>query len=211
MKNRQIKEKKFWDKFALKYDAYMKRTLDKTYLSIIKNMKEDLKQTDRVLEIGAGTGIITFAICSKVASIVATDISHEMIKVAQQKLKEQKLTNIDFQVQDSYKLDFSDNFFDVVIATNVLHLLYEPEKAIREVKRVVRGNGVFIAPNFCMGETRKDRIIAVLAGMLGGSKIINKWSIKDLKKVMTDNGFFIENSVVIEGRFPLVYLVMEKL
>lgn len=210
MKNRQLKEKKFWDKFALKYDAYMKRTLDETYVSILKNMKEDLKQSDKVLEIGAGTGLITFAICSKVMSIIATDILPEMIKVAQQKKEEQKLTNIDFQVQDSYKLDFSDNSFDMVLATNVLHLLYEPEKAIREVKRVVRDNGVFIAPNFCMGETRKDRIIAKLAGLVSGFKIVNKWSIKEYKKVITTCGFQIEKTILIDGRFPLAYMVARK-
>ncbi|PIQ28806.1 MAG: methyltransferase type 11, partial [Bacteroidetes bacterium CG18_big_fil_WC_8_21_14_2_50_41_14] len=47
------------------------------------------------------------------------------------------------QVQDSYNLTFLDKSFDVVIASNLLHLLYEPEKPINEIKRVLKDKGIF--------------------------------------------------------------------
>ena len=90
MDNRQNKEKKFWDKFANNYDAFIKNTVDKTYKSILGNIDSELNMNNRVLEIGTGTGIISFSICSKISSIIATDISPEMIQIAKLKQKESK-------------------------------------------------------------------------------------------------------------------------
>lgn len=210
MDNRQNKEKKFWDKFARNYDKFIKNTVDKTYKTVLSNIDLELDLSKNVLEIGTGTGIIPFSIYSKVSSIVATDISQEMIRIAIQKQKDSNIKNIDFKVQDSYNLLFADKSFDIVIASNLLHLLYEPEKPINEVKRVLKDNGIFIAPTFCVGENMKSTIIANVAGFFSGFKIINKWSINDFKGMLVNNGFIIDKVVRIDGRFPLAYIVMKK-
>jgi phosphatidylethanolamine/phosphatidyl-N-methylethanolamine N-methyltransferase len=210
MDNRQNKEKKFWDKFAKNYDSFIKNTVDQTYKAVLANIDLELDISKRLLEIGTGTGIISFSICSKVSSIVATDISPEMIRIANQKQKDSNIKNIDFQVQDSYNLTFADKSFDVVIASNLLHLLYEPEKPIKEVKRVLKDNGVFIAPTFCVGENMKSTIIANVAGLFSGFKVVNKWSINDFKSMLTNNGLIIDKAERIDGRFPLAYIVMKK-
>ncbi len=210
MNNRQHKERKFWDKFAGNYDKFIKKTVDKTYQSVLSNIESELEISNTVLEIGTGTGIISFAICSKVASIVATDISPAMLKIATQKQEETNIRNIDFQIQDSYQLTFPDNTFDVVIASNLLHLLYEPEKPISEVKRVLKDNGIFIAPTFCAGENVKSKMIANIAGFFSGFRIVNKWTINDYKKILTTNGFSINKAIRIDGRFPMAYVVSKK-
>ena len=131
MDNRQKKERRFWDRFANYYDSFINKVFKKSYLSILENIESDLNSSQNVLEIGTGTGIIPFSICSKVSSIVATDISPKMIHIASKKLTKAKIHNIDFQIQDSYNLTFPDKSFDMVIASNLLHLLYEPEKTFK--------------------------------------------------------------------------------
>jgi ubiquinone/menaquinone biosynthesis C-methylase UbiE len=210
MENRQIKERKFWDKFAGNYDSFIKKTMDRTYRTILENMGSELKLHHNLLELGTGTGIISLSICPKVSSIIATDISPEMIRIAIQKQNESDIKNIDFQVQDSYNLPFPDKSFDVVIASNLLHLLYEPEKPVGEVRRVLKDDGIFISPTFCVGENMRSKIITSIAGLFSGFKIINKWSISDFKNMLTQKGFTIEKSERIDGRFPLAYLVMKK-
>jgi ubiquinone/menaquinone biosynthesis C-methylase UbiE len=133
-----------------------------------------------------------------------------MIRIAAQKQADLNISNIDFQVQDSYNLTFPDKSFDVVIASNLLHLLYEPEKPIAEVMRVMKDDGVFIAPTFCVGENLRSRVITTVAGIISGFKIINIWSIRDFKAVLTNNGFKISKDVRIDGIFPLVYIVLTK-
>ena len=210
MNNRQKNERRFWDKFAAHYDSFVRNIFGKTYKSILENMDSELNANQAVLEIGTGTGLIPFAISSKVQSVVATDISPVMIKIAAQQQANLHIRNIDFQVQDSYNLTFPDKSFDVVIASNLLHLLYEPEKPIAEVKRVLKDNGVFIAPTFCVGENLRSRVITTMAGIISGFKIINNWSIRDFKVMLTNNGLNIVKVVTINGRFPLVYVVLKK-
>jgi phosphatidylethanolamine/phosphatidyl-N-methylethanolamine N-methyltransferase len=210
MDDRQFKEKKFWDKFAKHYDLFIEKTLGKTYKIIIENLEIDLNEDCSLLEIGTGTGIIPFSIFSKVSSIVGTDISEEMIRIASQNLENSNIKNISFQVQDSYNLTFSDKSFDIVLASNLLHLLYEPEKAINEVNRVMKDNGILIAPTFCWGENVKSKMIASVVGVLSGFKIVHKWTINEFKNILTSNGLLIDKAVRIDGKFPLVYVVMKK-
>ena len=210
MNNRQKNERRFWDKFAAHYDSFVRNVFGKTYKSILENMDSELNVNQAVLEIGTGTGIIPFAVSSKVSSIVATDISPDMIQIAAQKQAGLNIRNIDFQVQDSYNLTFPDKSFDVVIASNLLHLLYEPEKPLAEVKRVMKDDGIFIAPTFCVGENLRSKVITSVAGIISGFKIINNWSIREFKIMLLNNGFKIIKDVRIEGIFPIVYIVLTK-
>jgi ubiquinone/menaquinone biosynthesis C-methylase UbiE len=209
MDNRQNRERRFWDRFANYYDSFINKVFRKTYKGILENIESDLNLNRNVLEIGTGTGIIPFSIYSKVSSITATDISPEMVRVANQRLIKSEIKNIDFQIQDSYNLTFPDKSFDIVIASNLLHILYEPEKPINEVKRVLKDNGVFIAPTICAGENTKSKIIAAVIGSLSGFKVVNKWSINEFKNMLTNNGFIITKTVIIHDRFPLAYIVMK--
>jgi ubiquinone/menaquinone biosynthesis C-methylase UbiE len=209
MNNRQCKERRFWDRFANYYDSFINKVFRKSYSFILENIESDLNLNHDVLEIGTGTGIIPFTIYSKVSSIVATDISPEMVRVAKQKLLKTNIKNIDFQIQDSYNLTLKDKSFDIVIASNLLHLLYDPEKPINEVKRIMKDNGIFIAPTLCVGENTKSKVIASIIGTLSGFKFVNKWSINEYKNTLTSNGFIITRSVVIYDKIPLAYVVMK--
>jgi ubiquinone/menaquinone biosynthesis C-methylase UbiE len=211
MDNRHKKERRFWDRFANYYDSFITKVFRKSYSAILENIGQDLNLNHVVLEIGSGTGIISFSICSKVTSIVATDISPKMIHTANQKLIKTKIQNIDFQIQDSYNLTLPDKSFDIVIASNLLHLVYEPERPLKEVKRVMREGGIFIAPTICAGENKKIKIIASIIGLLSGFEVVNKWSINEFKNMLINNGFIISRTVIINDKIPLAYIVMKSI
>lgn len=210
MNNRQNKERRFWDRFANYYDSFINKVFSKTYKSILENINSDLDLNYNVLEIGTGTGIIPFSIYSKVSSVTSSDISPEMVRIANQKLIKSEIKNIEFQIQDSYNLTFPDKSFDVVIASNLLHLLYEPEKPIKEIKRVLKDKGIFIAPTLCVGENTKSKIVATMIGLLSGFKVVNKWSYRDFKSMLTDNGLIIDKELRIEDKLLTAYIVMKK-
>ena len=53
-----------------------------------------------------------------------------------------------FSVQDMFRLPYADQSFDVVIVSNALHIVPQPEKALIEIQRVLKDDGVLIAPTF---------------------------------------------------------------
>ena len=133
-----------------------------------------------------------------------------MIRVANQKQEKLNIRNTSFQVQDSYNLTFPDKTFDVVIASNLLHILYEPAKPLNEVKRVLKDNGIFIAPTLCAGESRGKRITALIAGTLFGFLVVNKWTVNEFRDMLSNNGFVESRTVIVEGKIPLAYIVLRK-
>ncbi|MCX5854615.1 MAG: class I SAM-dependent methyltransferase, partial [Deltaproteobacteria bacterium] len=147
---RQDIEKRFWDKFAKRYDAFMKMAA-REYPDLINLILTDLKPDNIVLEIACGTGIISLAISHKVHQVYATDISQAMIDIATTKAKQEKIQNIVFSVQDGYSLNFEDHTFDVCIIANAFHVMQEPERVLKEIRRVLSPDGLLIAPGYCHG------------------------------------------------------------
>ena len=68
--------------------------------------------------------------------------------------------NIDFEVGDICNLKFDNKSFDTVVASNVLHLLFNPEIALQEISRVFTDQGKLIAPTFCHGANLRTKILS---------------------------------------------------
>ena len=174
-----------------------------------KMLKTDISGSDHVLEVATGTGLLAFEICSYVNSIIAIDIAPEMIRIARQKQQIKNIENIEFQIGDSCNLEFEDNSFDVVIASNVLHLLFNPEKSLSEIRRVLKHGGIAILPTFCHAENIQSRIISGFMSLFG-FKARNKWSVKSYTTFIENNGFIIAKAEVIPGKIPLMYCLVKQ-
>jgi phosphatidylethanolamine/phosphatidyl-N-methylethanolamine N-methyltransferase len=198
-------ESKFWDSFAASYDRFMRRLSD-VYSLLIELIWNELKQGDHVLEIATGTGIIALEISRKVKKVTATDISHPMIDIAIEKAKKAGIENIDFSVQSGYVLHFDNQQFDACIVANALHVMKEPEKCLKEIRRVLKTDGLLIAPTFCHGETFKARIISRILEF-SGFKAYHKFTIQEFADLVEKSGFRILKKQPLEGPIPLLYLV----
>ena len=183
---------------------------EKRATEVIALIRSYTPEARKLLELACGTGNFTKQLARAGFEIIATDISADMIQIANKKLLKSKIRNIDFQIQDSYNLTFPDKSFDIVIASNLLHLLYEPEKPIKEIKRVMKDNGIFIAPTLCFGENTKSKITATIIGFISGFKVVNKWSFQGFKSMLTNNGLVICKALRIEGKLLTAYIVLKK-
>lgn len=202
---RQDVEKRFWDKFAKMYDAFMKMAA-REYPVLINLILADLKQDHTVLEIACGTGIISLAVSHKVHQVYATDISQAMVDIATTKAKQQEIQNIVFGVQDAYSLSFEDHTFDVCIIANALHVMQEPEKVLKEVRRVLKPGGLLIAPGYCHGENMKARFVSWLIS-LTGFKAYHKFTVRSFSDFIERAGFSLLKNHVLRSRFPLAYVL----
>lgn len=209
MKNRIEKESRFWNFFSTKYDRFIKITLNTTYRQLYQLLKTDVAGTGKILEVATGTGLLAFEICNNVKSMNAIDISPEMIKVASEKQKQRNISNIVFEVGDTCNIAFEDKTFDVVIASNVLHLLFEPEKSIAEIRRVLKPDGIAILPTFCHADNLQSRFISGFMSMFS-FRARNKWSTKSFVLFLENNRFTIIKSQIIPGKITLMYCVAKK-
>lgn len=208
--HRQNSEKKFWERFATRYDKFIWWVVPKTYSKIIDNILPYLKKSDKLLEAGTGPGLISLALLDNVSHITAFDLAGAMIEVAMKKKNDAGVTNIDFEVQDVCNLPYPDDSFDVVISSNLLHLLHEPSIALSELKRVLKADGILITPTFCHSESLKSRIFSEILA-IGGVKTRNKWTTNGFRDFLESNGLEIKKFSVIKDKIPLAFAISKKI
>lgn len=94
-----------------------------------------------VLDVGCGPGTITVEMAERVAPghVIGIDAAATVVDTAR---SGKRRKNLAFETGDVYELNFPDNTFDVVHAHQVLQHLHDPVAALREMRRVVKRNGV---------------------------------------------------------------------
>lgn len=117
----------------------------------------DLKDK-KILEIGCGNGELSVWFAMNGAEVYGLDISDESVEIAKKRAAENNiLNNVYFFVSPAEKTHFEDNFFDVVYINVSLHHL-EVDKALAEIKRVLKANGLFVAVEPCSFSSFLQRI-----------------------------------------------------
>lgn len=96
------------------------------------------------LEVGAGTGRygLAFAKDFPNTKFTLTDPTQGSVDYMSKLLNSLQLSNVDIQIADATKLDFSDDSFDVVFADCVIQHISDYRKAIDEMVRVLKPGGM---------------------------------------------------------------------
>ncbi|AOR23467.1 MerR family transcriptional regulator [Clostridium taeniosporum] len=114
--------------------------------------KMNLFKGSKILELGCGVGklwVKNKGFIDKNSEIILSDFSPNMLKSAKNNLK-----NIDFKFQykkiNAENIPYDDEIFDVVIAGHMLYFVADIDKALSEIKRVLKPNGIFyVTTNSC--------------------------------------------------------------
>ena len=193
-------KKTFWDRTAKIYNHFMKKD-HKAYKQMYSLIYPAVRHK-QVLELATGTGLIAKHIVRSADHIEATDASQEMIEQAKQGVKSTKLY---FSVQDMFHLPYADQSFDVVIVSNALHIVPEPERALAEIRRVLKEDGILIAPTFTHAGNDFRGKVKALFMKLAGFPLHSKWTSEEYLHFLRQNGWTVRKSVVLKASFPLTY------
>ena len=194
------KHKNFWDKNAGRYDRFMRK--DRAAYDEMYELIRPLVRHKTVLELATGTGLIARHIVNAAAYIEATEASAEMIAEAR---RDNHSAKLHFSVQDMFRLPYADKSFDVAIVSNALHIVPQPEKALAEIKRVLRDDGVLIAPTFTHAENSFSGKVKAFFMRLAGFPLHSKWTSEAYLKFLEQNGWTAQKSTVLKASFPLTY------
>ena len=198
--------KNFWDKNAGRYDRFMRK--DRAAYDEMYELIRPIVRHKTVLELATGTGMIAKHIVNAAAHIEATDASAEMIAEAKRDNRSAKLY---FSVQNMFCLPYAKESFDVVIVSNALHIVPQPEKALAEIRRVLKDGGVLIAPTFThAGNSFSGKVRAFFMKRVG-FPLHSKWTSEEYLRFLQQNGWTVRKSAVLKASFPLTYAECVKL
>jgi ubiquinone/menaquinone biosynthesis C-methylase UbiE len=119
----------------------------------------------KILEVGAGTGVMSLLLAELGYSVTATDISKGMLDEARRKASERRLA-IAFEIADAEALPFGEKTFDAVFGRHILWTLPYPDRALGEWRRVLKPGGRLVlvdslaAPSSAAG--RLQRLVSDL-------------------------------------------------
>jgi ubiquinone/menaquinone biosynthesis C-methylase UbiE len=99
-----------------------------------------LSGEESVLDSGAGTGALAFALAPLVREVVALDLVPELLDLGRQTAVAE-FPNVTFVEGDATKLPFDRNSFDIAGCHRTLHHIARPELAVSELARVTRLGG----------------------------------------------------------------------
>ena len=194
-------KRKIWDLYAPIYSRAM-RAEERSYAFLYRRIPK-LVRAKEVLELATGPGVLAKRIAPVTKRMLATDYSEGMIAEAK---KGACPKNLRFEVADALSLPYADASFDAVIIVNALHLLPEPERALREIARVLRQDGILIAPNFVK---KRERLVgrcweAVLR--LVGVRFEHQWTVGEYLAFFRDNGWKLLFYKEMQARMPFLYV-----
>ena len=192
--------KDFWDRNAGLYDRFMRK--DGAAYEMMYEMIRPVVKAKTVLELATGTGLIAKHIVNAAAHIEATDSSAQMIAEAK---RDNHSAKLHFSVQDMFRLPYADKSFDVVIVSNALHIVPRPEKALIEIKRVLKDNGMLIAPTFTHAGNSFFGKVKAFFMKLAGFPLHSKWTSEEYLSFLRQNGWTVRKSTVLRASFPLTY------
>ncbi len=177
-----------------------------SYDVLIEKIIGEIERNWVVLEVAAGTGVITLKMAAKAQKVYAVDITPEMIAQAEEKAKTQGVTNVVCSVDDAYALPFGDGTFDAVVCANALHNMQDPGRALAEMRRVLKPSGRLVTPTLCHGQNLKSQVISRLMA-LTGFPAYQRFTQERLSKLIEESGFVIERNETIRETIPMAFIV----
>jgi SAM-dependent methyltransferase len=126
-----------------------------------------LRPGERVLEVAGGAGRIGLQAAAEVApegSVLCSDFSEEMVKVARERFDRLGIANIETRALDAQNLELEDESFDAVLCRFGYMLMPDPQQALRESARVLRLGGRLVLAVW--GEAERNLWLANILAMV---------------------------------------------
>ena len=135
-----------WDQMA---GVYLQE-IDTRFGPVIEHMlnRAKLKSGEKILDLGTGTGSVAIVAATMIGPdgrIIGVDISPEMLDKARARVQALSLANVEFAEGRAEAIPAEDDSLDAVLASLSMMYVIDRANAAREIARVLRPGGRFIA------------------------------------------------------------------
>lgn len=144
------KQQKFWDRIA---KSYSKQPIadERAYQHKLDTISDYLEPQFNVFEFGAGTGGTALKLAPNVSSILASDISDNMLEIAEQRRSAAGVENVHFKQMDIETEPLGQGVYDAILGMSIIHLLSDRAHVFRNVSEGLKPGGLFFSSTVCMG------------------------------------------------------------
>ena len=202
---KRMSDRDYWERHARNYDASLRWVLGRPLPRMLELASEAVHGKRKVLEVAAGTGIVTSALAQTSDHVVATDYAAAMVDALEQRVQDAGLENVTCEQADIYSLPYSAGEFDAVVAANVLHLVPDLPAAIQALRSVTKPGGVLVAPTFCHDETKASWLVSRLLAVSGfpGQR---RFTMQLLRGALEENGLQVSRAELLPGLIPIGFI-----
>ena len=207
-----MKSEKDWLVLAAEFDELQEYVAGKESTLIIKKKISELPALGRVLELGCGNGGYTIEVAKRADSVVAADISMDMIQAATEKLKD--CPNVTVEIADCYQLPYADASFDTVMMANLIHVVAHPDKIIQEARRLLKEHGRMVIMTFTIDGMASEEVTHMFERYLKAfgapAKNGTPFSLSQLKEFVNTRGFEVLSAELIGIKTKAIFMVAER-
>jgi len=191
MDARLEKDTRFWNRVARKYAADPIADVA-GYENTLKAVSQRLNLNDSVIEIGCGTGSTALRLANAAGKYLATDLSTEMIAIAQEKAAAEDVPNLTFAVGEPVSADWPDAAYDCALAFNVLHLVSSPSQTLAAIHRMLKPGGLFISKTPCLKRMNPMiRLLIPIMKLFGKAPSVSVFAPEDIEAFLLKANFEI--------------------
>jgi len=196
-------ERKYWDRHAGNYDRSM-LLLGRPLPRMVELASSAVDGASRVLEVAAGTGLVTESLARSAQEVVATDYSTAMVSTLEARVRAAGLRNVRCEQADLYDLRFEPRSFDAVVAANVLHLVLDLPAALAALRHMLRPGGRLIVPTYCHDETAISWTVSRILAATGfpGRR---RFTLQRLRRSLEEAGLRLGRTELLPGLIPIGY------
>lgn len=140
MRQDKHKELEFFDNLGedQEYNVFTDEANHKIINTIIRLLNPS--QTDPLIDLGCGSGIFTQMLADRGFECIGVDLSHNLLRRGKQ-----QRADLTFIQADVEALPFADNSVETIVLSCLIHHLPDPRQCARELHRVLKPNGRFVA------------------------------------------------------------------
>ncbi|MEO4040519.1 methyltransferase domain-containing protein [Hoeflea sp. CAU 1731] len=193
MTTSENKDARFWDRIARKYSTDPIKD-EEGYQKTLMRVSDLMKSGNSVLELGCGTGTTALHLATTVSSYLATDVSPQMIAIAQEKAARSPISQLEFSTGTVETLELQPDQYDAVLGFNYLHLVEDIDRTLELIRLCLKPGGYFISKTPCIGDMNLlIRLVIPLMRAVGKApQHVQSIKASALEKKIRNTGFNID-------------------